>query len=273
MLGLSLGSARRCVSTALVAGVVAVVGLCATACGPSPSPSSPTSPTPSPVAHPPARIAFVLPESPQRLAEAKQLAIAAVQTLDPGDEAVIARGDFSLVASAVAPGQRLDPSEVASCAGVSVGGPSPRCQAIAVAEQQLARWRAALAQQIAAVQAKPGAAPQDACAADSGWPAEKVLQLLLIFSGEDSGSFLNVLVLGGGDAGARGDAPRLPASYLAHVSVVDAPYTMTCGNPTNLQDWFAPAGSVRLYSAGRPASDFPAFLFQGPPAAVVAQAR
>jgi len=241
---------------------------------PETSAKAPTG-APSPVAHQPARIIDVLPDnSTARLVQAKELAVAAIHVLEPEDEIIVVRSDFSLVTSQVVPGSRSDPTEVAECAKVSVGGASPRCQEVALAEQRLQQWRAGLVQQVAGVQAKSdGLTPPDDCRLDSGWPSQKVLQLLLAFGDVRDADTVDILILGGGDADARGDAPRLPASYLSHVEVVDAPYTMTCGSPTNLEDWFQDAAGVRLFGAERPASDFPRFLFQQSSSVVAGKAR
>lgn len=230
----------------------------------------------APVPHEQARIIYVLPDSSAaRFAQAKALAVATVRSLTPGDEIIIVNADFTLVASQVVPGTSSNPSEIASCAAVSVGGPSPRCQGVALDEAQLQRWRDDLVHQINSLQAKPASLDlSDGCRADSGWPSRKVLQLLLAFADEkNTSSYRNILILGGGDADARGDAPRLTASYLIHVEVVDAPYSMSCGGPSNLQDWFQDAASVRLFGAERPASEFPQFLFETSPIAVAGKAR
>ncbi len=237
-----------------------------------------TPPPPAPVAvpHRPARIVDVIPDAaPQKLAQAKALAKGVIQTLEPGDQIiVVTRSDFSLVTSQVVPGERLDPSEVQRCAEVAIGGASPRCQEVASARQQLQAWRAGALQLVDSIPPKsPTGQAVDDCRLDSGWPYEAVLQLLFAFQDETNTRPLNRLILGGGDADARGDAPRLPTEYVAHVEIIAAPYTMACGNPGNLIDWFRDAAAVRWFSAERPASAFPAFLFQASPAAYAGSAR
>lgn len=257
-----------------ISGLLFAVGVfwgCTTPETAGPAPSSAA----VPIAHEQARIIYVLPDSSAaRFAQAKALAVATVRSLTSGDEIIIVNADFTLVASQVVPGTFSDPAEIASCAAVSVGGPSPRCQGVALDEAQIQRWRDDLVRQISSLEPKPASpGPSDACRADSGWPSRKVLQLLLAFADEQDTSYRNILILGGGDADARGDAPRLPVSYLVHVEVVDAPYSMSCGGPSNLQDWFRDAASLRLFGAERPASEFPQFLFQTSPSALAGKAR
>ena len=71
--------------------------------------------------------------------------------------------------------------------------------------------------------AKPGQTPSDDCRLDTGWPSQKVLQLLLAFSGSTGNDTADILLLGGGDAEARGNTPWLPAAVLLGMEIVDAP--------------------------------------------------
>ncbi len=253
-----LGS--RSVGVALCGVVLAVIPVLAACAEPYASRSSPT---PVAIPHQPTRVIDVIPDgSAQKLHAAEALAEATVETLDAGDSLIVVReSDFSVVTSQVVPGQLFDQHQLAICQQVSVGGVSLHCQQVDEAERQLEIWRTSVVELIQGLQPKPSGRPADDCRVESGWPRDAVMQLLLSFQDDPKHNIGDVLILGGGDADARGNTPRLPASYVAHVEVVVAPYTMSCGNPSNISDWFRDAASVRLFGAERPAAEFPQFLF------------
>lgn len=254
---------RKLQVSRVAGGLAAALLLATSAVGCTPPPSEAASICPEstvPEARVPWQVGVLLPDAsgPERLDQARELALALVCDLRPGDTIiVINESTFTVVVSEVVPGDAGQLAGAEKCAEVPVGGPSPECLEVALAIEALDAWRRDAVAAIASVSAAATTSASE-CATASGWPRDQVVQLLLSLQpqpGSDSYAWLIV----GGDADALGDGEPL-GSPVASVHVVAAPYSLSCGSPQNLEDWFQAALAIDLYPAESPPAFFTAFL-------------
>lgn len=208
----------------------------------------------------PRKIGVVVPDDmgAERLDQSRALTLALLCDLEPGDSIIAVRqSTFEVVVSEVVPGDLQLLAKAEECRDVPVGGPSQECLAVAEAERGVEEWRERVAAAFKAIVP----ANQDAgsaCANRSGWPRDRIVQLLLSLQPEQAGASYSWLLIAG-DADALAGAEPL-TDLVRSVHIVVAPYVLACGDPSNLADWFAGARAIDLYPAESPAERFPAFL-------------